>query len=63
MKLTLRQWRMLRDMTLKEASKKIGVSEQSIIKWEKHGALPNARQIPAIEEAYNIRWSDDVLMP
>lgn len=54
---------MLRDMTLKEASEKIGVSEQAINKWEKHGALPNARQIPAIEEAYSIRWSDDVLMP
>lgn len=63
MKLTLRQWRKLRDITLKEASNMIGVSEQAIVAWEKHGATPNANRIPAIEKAYNIKWSDDVLMP
>lgn len=41
----------------------IGVSEQAIVAWEKHGATPNANRIPAIEKAYNIKWSDDVLMP
>lgn len=62
-KLTLRQWRMVRDITIREASEEIGVSQPTIVKWEKHGAMPNTKLIPAIEKAYNIKWSDDVLMP
>lgn len=50
-------------MTLKEASERIGVTEQSIIAWEQGRSEPRASTIRAIEKAYNIKWSDDVLMP
>lgn len=62
-KYTLRQWRKVNDMTLKEASERIGVTEQSIIAWEQGRSEPRASTIRAIEKAYNIKWSDDVLMP
>jgi transcriptional regulator with XRE-family HTH domain len=61
MKGTLRQWRKFRDLTIKEASKRIGVSEVTIISWE-HGSNPSSKYISAIEKAYDIKWSDDVLM-
>lgn len=62
-KYTLRQWRKVNDMTLKEASDLIGVSEQTVIAWEQGRSEPRAGNIRAIEKAYNIKWSDDVLMP
>ena len=49
-------------MTLKEASEKIGVSEQTIIAWEQGRSEPRAKTIRAIEKAYDIKWSDDVLV-
>ena len=60
---TLRTWRRVRDLTLKSASELIGVTEQTLISWEQGRTAPNAKHIKAIEDAYNIRWSDDVLMP
>ena len=62
-KYTLKQWRRVRDLTQKEASKRIGVSEQTLLSWEKGKSMPRVDKIPAIEKAYDIKWSDDVLMP
>ncbi|MBQ1295094.1 MAG: helix-turn-helix transcriptional regulator [Clostridiales bacterium] len=62
-KYTLKTWRKVRDMTLAEASEKIGVSRVTLINWEKGKSIPKVDKIPAIEKAYDIRWSDDVLMP
>lgn len=63
-KYTLKQWRAVRGLTQKEASDLIGVTEQTILAWEKGKSKPNANKIPAIEKAYDIKWSDDVvLMP
>ena len=54
---TLRTWRAVRGLTLNEASKRIGVSVPTLIAWEKD------KTIPKIEQAYNIKWSDDVIFP
>ena len=62
-KYTLKTWRKVRGMTLAEASEKIGVSMVTLINWEKGTSLPRVDKIPAIEKAYDVRWSDDVLMP
>ena len=60
---TLRTWRAVRGLTLNEASKRIGVSVPTLIAWEKDKTIPMADKIPKIEQAYNIKWSDDVIFP
>lgn len=61
-KYTLRQWRAVRGMTQAEASKLIGVSVMTLISWEKGKSVPRADKIPAIEKAYDVKWSDDVIL-
>lgn len=58
---TLRQWRKLRDLTLMDMAKAVGVNPTTIWRWES-GDMPNAKYIPRIEKALNIKWSDDVLV-
>lgn len=57
----LKTWRMVRGLTQKEASARIGVSVQTLLAWEKGKAIPMADKIPLIEKAYDIKWSDDVI--
>ena len=59
---TLKQWRRLRNITLQELANVIGVDYTTVWRWE-NGKLPNAKYIPLIESALDIKWSDDVLMP
>ncbi len=61
-KYNLKTWRKVRDMTLAEASEKIGITKATLINWEKGKTKPKIDMIPAIEKAYDIKWSDDVLM-
>lgn len=63
MKLTLKQWRMLNDWSLEKSAEMLGVSRLTVFNWEHGKTYPNAKNIKAIEDAYNIKWSDDVLMP
>lgn len=61
-KYTLRQWRKLRDITIKGLAEAVGVDYTTIWRWEK-GDMPNAKYIPLLEKALDIKWSDDVLLP
>lgn len=58
---TLRQWRKLRDLSLREMADAVGVNPTTIWRWES-GDMPNAKYIPEIEKALDIKWSDDVLV-
>lgn len=63
MKLTLKRWRGAAGLTQKEAAKRIGVSEQTLLSWEKGRTYPTVDLIPAIEEAYSLKWEDVIIMP
>jgi len=61
-KYTLKQWRRLRGITLHGLANMVGVNYTTIWRWEQ-GDLPNAKYIPSLEKALDIKWSDDVLLP
>lgn len=54
--LTLKQARVLKDMTQIEASEALGVSEDTLSKWERAKTFPNVKQIKKIEELYGIPY-------
>lgn len=61
-KYTLKQWRRLRGLSQQALADTVGVNYTTIWRWET-GDMPNAKYIPLLEKALDIKWSDDVLMP
>ena len=61
-KYTLKQWRRLRGLSQQALADAVGVNYTTIWRWEA-GDMPNAKYIPLLEKALDIKWSDDVLMP
>ena len=59
---TLKQWRRHRELSQTKLAKAVGVSRSTIARWEdeKCDDMPNAKCIPKLEQALDIRWSDDV---
>lgn len=60
---TLKQWRRLRGITLQGLADTVGVDYTTVWRWENGVVQPNAKYIPLLEKALNIKWSDDLLMP
>lgn len=58
MKITLKSARVNVNMTQAEAAEKIGVSKDTVQKWERGKTVPNVKYIPRIEEAYNIHYDN-----
>lgn len=58
MKLTLKAARINVGMNQEEAAKKIEVSKDIISKWERGICMPNSKNIPKIEKAYNITYDN-----
>lgn len=52
-KITLKSARVNAGLTQKEAAKKIGIDETTLINWEKDSSNIRARFLPVIEEVYN----------
>jgi len=58
MKLTLRQLRRLNEISQKKAAELLGVSSDSIVRWERGETYPNALQIAEICRVYKLKFED-----
>lgn len=62
-KYTLKQYRVLADMSQEELADALGIDRTTLAVWES-GKLPKTfEKIAKIEELFNIRIADDFLMP
>lgn len=55
-KLSLKQARVLSNLTQEQAAKKIGVSTSTISNWEKGFSYPDAKEIKLIEKIYGLPY-------
>ena len=62
MKKTLKQWRKVASLTQEEAAKKLGVSHDTISRWESGATQPTALQIVDICRVYNCKF-DEIIWP
>ena len=62
-KLTLKAWRTNAGMTQPALAEAIGVSKDTICRWERGDTQPRAKDIEAIEQVLNLNWSNDILLP
>lgn len=58
MKLTLKALRINNNLTQEEAGKKLGVTKDTISRWENAKSFPNVKQIKEIEKLYNVTYDD-----
>lgn len=63
MAITLRAARVNSGYTQKEAADKIGISVDTLGKYERGLSFPNVPVITAIEKAYNISYKDIIFYP
>ncbi len=52
-KKSLRALRGAKELTLKEASKKLNISISTLLRWEKGETFPNVKEIEKIAEVYD----------
>ena len=62
MKLTLKQWRRLRDMTQEQLADAVKVSTGAISKWESGKSSPTVKVLQSIADVLEI-GIEDILMP
>ena len=63
-KFTLRQWRVLNNMSRRELAEKIGRDPSTIVRWETDAsAQPRIDDVAKIEQALGIDWAKDVRLP
>ena len=58
MKLTLKALRINKNLTQEEVGKKLGVTKDTISRWENAKSFPNVKQIKEIEKLYNVTYDD-----
>lgn len=58
MKLTLRQWRRMSDLSQKKAAEIFNVSHDTISRWESGETHPSAPQIAEICRVYKCKFED-----
>ncbi len=63
MSLTLKAARVNKGLTQREASKEIGVTEDTLGNWERAKSFPNVLQIRRIEEVYGVSYNDLIFLP
>lgn len=63
MSITLKAARVNAGLSREDAARKIGVSKDTISKWERGQSFPNTKYIPQIEKAYNLEYKDLSLLP
>lgn len=63
MAITLKAARVNKGLTQIEASKMIGVTEDTIGNWERYRSFPNVLQIRKIEEVYGIPYHELIFLP
>lgn len=63
MKITLRAARINKGFTQLQAGKLIGVSKDTISKWERNECVPNLKYIPEIERVYGVKYDNLIFLP
>lgn len=63
MKITLKAARINQGLTQTQAGNAIGVSKDTISKWERNECVPNLKYIPAIEKTYCVKYDDLIFLP
>lgn len=58
MAITLKAARINKNLNQNEAAICIGVSKDTISKWERGLSYPSSKYIPKIEKAYNVDYKD-----
>jgi len=61
-KMTLKQLRKMASLTQEEAAKELGVSHDTISRWESGATQPNALQVVDICRVYNCKF-DEIIWP
>lgn len=62
MKLTLKQWRSVKNMTQEQLSDLTGISMVTISKWENGRGSPTVKNLREVSTALGISM-DDILLP
>ena len=63
MKITLKAARINKGYTQHEAGRIIGVSRDTISKWERNECVPNIKYISAIERGYGVKYDNLIFLP
>lgn len=61
-KMTLKALRINNNFTQQEAGEKLGVTKDTISRWENAKSFPDAMQIKAIEELYHVTYNNIIFL-
>lgn len=59
--ISIRAARVNKELTQKEAARKIGISEKTLRNWERGKAMPRADKFSVLCQIYGISFSDSIL--
>ncbi len=62
-KLTLKAARVNAGLTQVEAAKKIGISDATLLNYEKGRAFPDVRVLKRIEDVYGVEYKNIIFLP
>ena len=62
MKLTLRQWRMMRGLTQPELGKAVGRTANTILNWEKGYTDLTSKDMDKLRKVLKLKSTDSILM-
>lgn len=62
-KMTLKAARVNAGFSQKEAAERLGVSNKTLCNWEKGSSFPDAQQIKAICELYQVSYDNIIFLP
>lgn len=63
MAISLKAARINANLSQKDAAEKIGVSIDTVGKWERGQCVPNMRYISKIEQAYGLKYDQIIFCP
>lgn len=63
MEITLKAARVNKNLTQKEAAKRIGVSSDVISNWERQVSFPDVLQLRTIEKVYGVSYHQLIFLP
>jgi len=61
-KLTLKAARVNANLTQQELAKQVGVSKDTVGKWERGLTFPNIQKIPLLEKAFNLKYESIIFL-